>query len=201
MTEKPDPEAIAALEAYYDLPPRTYWGGLLTQTMRRALDAAAEWRLAQPTSALADDARKIAERLRAVAECETPDVPDVDFQRRARYDLQEIASATLSLAEALPGKIEALQEDIEYWKREFVARGQKIEALAEERDSAQSNARRCSDDYMAIRKTLADTEHQVDAQQSQPAEREAEIARLKKSLIAAVEKNIALAALVTQKEE
>ena len=78
-------------------------------------------------------------------------------------------------------------------------------------DEAQSNARRCSDDYMAIRKTLAATEHQVDALQSQLSAREAEIARLREALhkiwcahrsLAYVQEiaHAALAAPVTEKE-
>jgi chromosome segregation ATPase len=82
--------------------------------------------------------------------------------------------------ESLPGKIDALidaknkaQASMVESMRQMNAKAvdldearKKIEALEKERDDAQTNARRCSDDYMALRKTLAETEHQVDALQS-----------------------------------
>ena len=132
MTDEPtkDAEAIEASRAFarvcfeYD-PVRARAFDDLTgrdrdfalKSMRAALDAAISYRRAQPASGLAEDARKIVGALLAIADCATPDIPDADFQRRARYDLQEIARSVVFLAEALAGKIEDLQYKVDYWKR------------------------------------------------------------------------------------
>ncbi len=112
MTEQPeDSEALAALDAWKGYQRR--WveagnGNSLAQ-MRVALDAAAAWRRAQPTSALASDARKITEALSELLDC--PDIADNDYRDEETHEAERNGRSVLPLAESLPRKIEALEKE------------------------------------------------------------------------------------------
>jgi hypothetical protein len=154
MTEQRDDEAIAALNAFHKArDDRDIFTAIFA--MRAALDAAAAWHRAQSPSPLREDAGKIVVALRDLLDCLQSGGYEEEGQAR------DNARAVLPLAESLLGKIEAVER---------------------ERDEAQVNARRCSDDYMAIRKTLAATEHQVGALQSKLAASESEKVRLREAL-------------------
>lgn len=110
MTEQleTDAEVIAALGAFQ--PYRTaVWPLASKLDMRRALDAAAAHRRAQPASGLADDARKIVEALRLV-------LLDHDIGPDGNYETEQAAIEAsrdaLPLAEAMRARAEAAESQL-----------------------------------------------------------------------------------------
>lgn len=101
----PDDEmsvAIATFEKYDNLDD-------LSEIMRHVLAATAAFRHAQPTSGLADDARKVAKSLEHLLARFMRVAEDAYFGYTFPEEVN--AAATLPLAESLPGKIEALERE------------------------------------------------------------------------------------------
>jgi len=154
-----DVEAIVVDRAYREALGKM--GGPI-DVMRAAIDALNANRREKPVSGLAEDARKVAQALEPFAKS-----PDVSWQIHQARDLWPIA-------ESLPGKIEAMES----WGTEQSCNAEILRLKLESIESGGAE--------LGLRAQAQDAINQqtmrADAAESQLAERDAEIMRLREAL-------------------